>query len=265
MDDVTYLQESSTSDHCSQDSVGKRNSSAEGLRPPGPVHTPNDLGSRGPLGAPKGSAHQGQAGGKVEQLDGSEAGLGWEGLSSNEQGDVVAIMIKTAEEESLPPELREFWSEGSKLHGRGPCRPCHYFHTRSGCKHGPACKFCHIPHTKKSHPRPSQSQRMLCRRFVAALAQLQQTRPDACETLNSALGSRSSYLQCLLKGTEGGTCALADDIASPLVRSNDAAGLAHSPSVLPTHLGSSSSSGLAISSGNLDCMGSAFSKRIVSL
>mmetsp|Transcript_15675 Transcript_15675/g.36751 ORF Transcript_15675/g.36751 Transcript_15675/m.36751 type:complete len:223 (+) Transcript_15675:134-802(+) len=36
------------------------------------------------------------------------------------------------------------WSEGSKLHGTGECKPCAWHWKSSGCEGGRTCEFCHI-------------------------------------------------------------------------------------------------------------------------
>ncbi|CAL1171855.1 unnamed protein product [Cladocopium goreaui] len=59
-------------------------------------------------------------------------------------------------------------SKGSVGHDKGNCRPCHYFHSRTGCANGDQCNFCHLKHPKRSRVRIPKQYRQQCR----ALAQL---------------------------------------------------------------------------------------------
>eukprot|EP00435_Cladocopium_sp_Y103_P052020 s632_g16.t1 len=59
-------------------------------------------------------------------------------------------------------------SKGSIGHDKGNCRPCHYFHSRTGCANGDQCNFCHLKHPKRSRVRIPKQYRQQCR----ALAQL---------------------------------------------------------------------------------------------
>lgn len=59
-------------------------------------------------------------------------------------------------------------SKGSAGHDKGNCRPCHYFHSRTGCANGDQCSFCHLKHPKRSRVRIPKQYRQQCR----ALAQL---------------------------------------------------------------------------------------------
>jgi len=270
-DDVVHLQESSTSDRFSQESSDTAKLPGAALMPAGPLHAPNDLASRGSITALEGFASQGKASCNSEQLHGSEVDSVWDCLSPVEQGDIVAIIVQTVERDALPSELHEFWSKGSRAHGRGSCRPCHYVHTSAGCSKGNDCTFCHIPHTKKGHPRPSSSQRMYGKRFALKLAGLQQSHPDDFGVLKMQLGSRRGYVQCRL-GVEtqagGDTHTVADYKKILTAPSSDAVGSQHSAHPLPTNLGgASSSNGLGISPSNPEGVSGAvsFSKRLVSL
>lgn len=140
------------------------------------------------------------AGSDVESVNEGEAEVAWGRLSVAEQGDVVTMMLKTAEDGTLPSCLREFWSKGTKPHIKGSCRPCHYIHTNAGCKNGSSCRYCHVPHTKDGSTRPSRSQRMQCKRFVAALSDLRLNEGEGSKDMLKQVASRSPYLQALLTG-----------------------------------------------------------------
>merc|ERR1712079_295752 len=61
------------------------------------------------------------------------------------------------------------WSVGSKRHEEGLCKPCHFVHTKKGCKSGQGCAFCHLPHTictSKTENRPSKSDRDQCKKLL---------------------------------------------------------------------------------------------------
>jgi len=137
------------------------------------------------------------AGQEGEMSDDDRASL-WANLSTDEQAGLVAILTQTAQAGTLPERLREFWSKGSKGHGQGLCRPCHYIHTSSGCKKGGSCKHCHLPHTTRAH-RPSQTQRQHCKRFVSALSELSMLESEENRDLVQQIVRRSSYTRSLLR------------------------------------------------------------------
>lgn len=86
--------------------------------------------------------------------------------------------------------LENHWSEGSKLHLRHKCKPCHYWHTLGGCVNGSACRFCHLAHTKTSD---AKTKRDLCRRFADAIDD------PYLEKATEILATRSKFLQRLLE------------------------------------------------------------------
>lgn len=118
-------------------------------------------------------------------------------LGEEERDALIAIMLQNQIE--LSPGLSEFWSAGSTQHSKGKCRPCHYAHTKPGCKNGKDCKFCHLPHTKKSGPKPAMSKRLHCKQFVTMLEEASNKNPEQfMEALRSA-ALRSTYLQGMLE------------------------------------------------------------------
>lgn len=72
----------------------------------------------------------------------------------------------------LPPGVP---TVGSLGHASGDCQPCHFVHTRIGCKYLAACEYCHLEHPRKKRERPSRLQRRQCQsladQVVASLAQ----------------------------------------------------------------------------------------------
>lgn len=49
-------------------------------------------------------------------------------------------------------------SIGSIVHASGTCKPCAFVHTCM-CTSGIQCEFCHFPHKRGKHPRPSKKKR----------------------------------------------------------------------------------------------------------
>jgi len=65
------------------------------------------------------------------------------------------------------------WSEGSKMHAKGQCKPCAFFHDK-GCETGLKCQFCHI-----CPPREVQRRKRIRRRIVRELYAHEEA--QACE------------------------------------------------------------------------------------
>mmetsp|Transcript_62524 Transcript_62524/g.162229 ORF Transcript_62524/g.162229 Transcript_62524/m.162229 type:complete len:307 (-) Transcript_62524:282-1202(-) len=132
-----------------------------------------------------------------EEVDDLGCDTGWVRWSQDEQADVCGILMQTEQAGVLPEGLQDFWGRGCKAHIQGLCRPCHYIHTSTGCKNGQKCRYCHIPHAMK---RPSQMQRKLCKRFVAALSELRLVEEEASKALIEHVAQKNSYFGTLLRG-----------------------------------------------------------------
>lgn len=92
----------------------------------------------------------------------------------------------------------EIWSRGSEQHRSGNCRPCHYAHTKSGCRSGSECNFCHIPHTTVKQTRVCATRRRQCQRVASFLQQAHlEGRPGLQEAVKS-FTSRSQFLHGIL-------------------------------------------------------------------
>ncbi|CAK9061415.1 unnamed protein product [Durusdinium trenchii] len=93
-------------------------------------------------------------------------------MAPTSQTACQAAPISSAANDTSPASAKEQqqgqWSKGSAGHDRGACRPCHYFHSRTGCANGDQCLFCHLKHAKRSRMRIPKHYRQQCR----ALAQL---------------------------------------------------------------------------------------------
>lgn len=104
----------------------------------------------------------------------------------------------SAEGQGLP------WSKGSRMHEAGKCKPCHYVHTKLGCLNGEECNFCHIPHTKKTRPRPCKTKRMQCKRIVSMLEAATAKDPEQFAEATKLLSSQSLYLRSVVKSRSKG-------------------------------------------------------------
>jgi len=92
-----------------------------------------------------------------------------------------------------------FWSEGSKNHGRGRCRPCNYFNSREGCKAGEACTFCHLPHTGNSsgHGSISMWRRLTCKKLAALIQSRFAEDPETLRHVSGIVCAKSHYMASL--------------------------------------------------------------------
>jgi len=60
-------------------------------------------------------------------------------------------------------------SLGSAKHASETCKPCHYLHSKSGCKFDRECGFCHYSHPRSSKTGLPNLQRNLCQRLVVTI------------------------------------------------------------------------------------------------
>lgn len=111
--------------------------------------------------------------------------------------DSEELTESCSEEEEVRREPQ--YSKGSKLHGIGRCKPCHYVTSRGGCFNGVDCPFCHLSHPRKSRPRPCKTKREQCKRIVDMLEEVADKDPGHVQDAVSALGNRGSYLNRILK------------------------------------------------------------------
>jgi len=117
-----------------------------------------------------------------------------EGLDEDDDDDTSGAAAAWT---SMP----EQWSKGSSQHDEGQCKPCHYVHTKLGCLNGKDCNFCHIPHTKKSRPRPCKTKRMQCKRIVSMLEAASAKDPEQFAEATQVLSSQSTYLQEVVRNS----------------------------------------------------------------
>jgi len=101
-------------------------------------------------------------------------------------------------------EKHAMWSSGSAAHVSSHCIPCRNVHSRSGCKDGQSCAFCHMPHAHKANAnrnRASKAKRLRCRQILGLLADEFASTSD-CKQASPVLqfaASQSSYFQTFLR------------------------------------------------------------------
>mmetsp|Transcript_38700 Transcript_38700/g.111239 ORF Transcript_38700/g.111239 Transcript_38700/m.111239 type:complete len:323 (-) Transcript_38700:211-1179(-) len=110
------------------------------------------------------------------------------------------------------PGLAEFWSAGTSAHGTSACRPCHYVHTTSGCLNGLNCEFCHLPHAKKTRPRPCKSRRVQTRRFGLVLEEVHAQQSDRFFGALNVVAAESAQVRELV---ESGAFAVGNGPPAP--------------------------------------------------
>lgn len=66
--------------------------------------------------------------------------------ASSDSDDPVSTEVSTHATNVVKPlEIREpEWSDGSRAHGAGECRPCAWFWRPQGCLNGEECRHCHM-------------------------------------------------------------------------------------------------------------------------
>lgn len=93
------------------------------------------------------------------------------------------------------------WSQGSRAHFHGSCKPCHYIHTSAGCKENLRCPYCHIPHTdaRMAKGKLCISKRVHCKMVVSALMDCPGTSLNEVRSLAAVVCNRSAYTQTILE------------------------------------------------------------------
>ncbi|CAJ1333820.1 unnamed protein product [Effrenium voratum] len=102
-------------------------------------------------------------------------------------------------------------SKGSAGHAKGTCRPCHYFHSRTGCANGDQCMFCHLKHPKRSRVRIPKQYRQQCRALAQLVYDTQNCEKDLRQEMELQLLIQTSfdhrltaYATSVLKSLRGG-------------------------------------------------------------
>lgn len=89
------------------------------------------------------------------------------------------------------PEARRW-----KDHELGQCKPCKFF-TKDVCEAGQSCRYCHLPHEKKSRigrrARPSKHARQQCREMKQMLEENLSGDPQLRDQIASELAKTNKY------------------------------------------------------------------------
>mmetsp|Transcript_117916 Transcript_117916/g.338147 ORF Transcript_117916/g.338147 Transcript_117916/m.338147 type:complete len:224 (-) Transcript_117916:97-768(-) len=135
------------------------------------------------------------------------------GRVTEDEGQGEAVHVQTDYAGELPPDQAKTWtvlervvdkggawSLGSSPHAVGKCIPCHWIHSRNGCKRERECGFCHIPHTHSDITKVGDNRKNQCAKFCAAfVAGYNAQKWDApFRDLSLAVSSHSGYLRALL-------------------------------------------------------------------
>eukprot|EP00435_Cladocopium_sp_Y103_P041204 s156_g11.t1 len=110
----------------------------------------------------------------------------------------------SGEGDDMPPaDIVYSWSAGSANHAAKKCTPCIHFTTKAGCKHGDACRFCHLEHTedsKRGRHRPCKATRNQCKHLLSQMNDLYKDDPEQKRIAYQTLAEQSPYMKSLLKG-----------------------------------------------------------------
>lgn len=104
-------------------------------------------------------------------------------------------------------------NQWATLHAAGQCKPCRFYASKSGCKTGSSCAYCHLPHKK----RPSLAKREQCKAMVQR--QLQDCAwkgPEEMEATIQSLSKKGMYTRSVVRGKVRDRQLLTDSIAHAL-------------------------------------------------
>jgi len=112
--------------------------------------------------------------------------------------------LLSGEADDMSPENIVYsWSAGSTNHAAKKCTPCIHFTTKTGCKHGESCRFCHLEHTedtKRGRHRPCKATRNQCKQLLSQMNDLYKDDPEQKRIAYQTLAEQSPYMKSLLKG-----------------------------------------------------------------
>lgn len=96
-------------------------------------------------------------------------------------------------------------------HELGQCRPCKFF-VKEGCEQGQSCRYCHLPHEKKSRigrrARPSKHARQQCREMKQMLEENLSGDPQLRDQIASELAKTNKYFGRLARWNDTDPTAL---------------------------------------------------------
>eukprot|EP00928_Gymnodinium_smaydae_P024435 TRINITY_DN19770_c1_g1_i2.p1 TRINITY_DN19770_c1_g1~~TRINITY_DN19770_c1_g1_i2.p1 ORF type:complete len:216 (+),score=29.88 TRINITY_DN19770_c1_g1_i2:48-695(+) len=130
--------------------------------------------------------------------------------SSDHSTPDSALTDKKSQPQVPPSTKLEGRSVGSQLHDRGECAPCLYNTFANGCKKGYDCDFCHMPHARRSRPRPGKSARQKCK-DVASMIDAFNPDPEQVRAAVATMDDKAeNYMETVLRGirrAQGGKSA----------------------------------------------------------
>ncbi|CAL1166878.1 unnamed protein product [Cladocopium goreaui] len=107
--------------------------------------------------------------------------------------------LLSGEGDDMPPaDIVYSWSAGSANHAAKKCTPCIHFTTKAGCKHGDACRFCHLEHTedsKRGRHRPCKATRNQCKHLLWQMNDLYKDDPEQKRIAYQTLAEQSPYMK----------------------------------------------------------------------
>uniref|UniRef100_A0A7S1A2E3 C3H1-type domain-containing protein n=1 Tax=Noctiluca scintillans TaxID=2966 RepID=A0A7S1A2E3_NOCSC len=111
--------------------------------------------------------------GAVETNDGSSSSLlrgGYTETTFINDTSGSSIMERIVGAPASNDEVAELQNEIEAKHAEGTCQPCTFFHTKTGCLAGTACRHCHLAHSRKTRTKPNKDRRHRQKRFAEAFA-----------------------------------------------------------------------------------------------
>jgi len=143
-----------------------------------------------------GSYTSGASGGSVEKLDKYD-NIQWNSISDSTNSASLEypgqVDAQAAPEEPLHNGVL---SRGSIDHESGKCSPCHYFHSKAGCKNGSRCSYCHM-HGKDFRPRPCRAKRAKAKSQAGILDKIGD--PGDLERCAAEMESKGGYLKVVVQ------------------------------------------------------------------
>ena len=122
---------------------------------------------------------------REEYVETSDVNSVYAGISSAETTPSIPTMDGSNE------------NQWSSLHAAGRCKPCRFHASKSGCKSGQACSYCHLPHPK----RPSLAKREQCKAVAQRTLKDSALRgPEDLKETIRLLSKRGMYMRSVIHG-----------------------------------------------------------------
>jgi len=104
----------------------------------------------------------------------------WDDVEEDQSGPNESCSDNEGEEVLEPPP-----SVGSRGHALGECRVCSFVSSKTGCRYGADCEFCHYKHTRT--PKLSKKRRAHCEKFIRRQMEQLKANPDAVKEVERSL------------------------------------------------------------------------------